>query len=103
VGARIGNVKGEEARRIAGHREVGLDMVVVVEEVGGIAFAAIVLEKGSMAVEVVADCSLEEEEVGSLEVEGEDIPVVEAYDLGCTVQLGSGSDSVVVGMEVLGD
>jgi len=91
VEARIGNVKGGEARGIAVHKEAGLDMVVVVEGVGGIAFAAIVLGEGSMAVEVVevvADCSLEEER--------EDIQVVEACDLDCTVQLGSGSDSVPV-------
>jgi len=106
VEARIGNVKGGEARGIAGHREAGLDIVVVVEGVGGIAFAAIVLGEGSMAavlVEVVADCSLEEEEEGSLEEEREDIQVVEASALDCTVQLGSGSDSVIVGMEVLAD
>jgi hypothetical protein len=98
VEALIGNVKGGEARGIAVHKEVGLDMGVVVEGAGGIAFAAIVLGEGSMAVEVVevvADCSLEEER--------EDIQVVEACDLDCTVQLGSGSDSVIVGMEVLAD
>jgi hypothetical protein len=98
VEARIGNVKGGEARGIAVHKEAGLDMVVVVEGVGGIAFAATVLGEGSMAVEVVevvADCSLEEER--------EDIQVAEACDLDCTVQLGSGSDSVIVGIEVLAD
>jgi hypothetical protein len=106
VEARIGSVNGGGARGIAVHKEVGLDMVVVVEVVGGIAFAAIVLGEGSMVaelVEIVADCSLEEEEEGSLEEEREDIQVVEACDLDCTVQLGSGSDSVIVGMEVLAD
>ena len=91
VEARIWSVNGGGARGIAVHKEAGLDMVVVVEGVGGIAFAAIVLGEGSMAVEVVevvADCSLEEER--------EDIQVVEACDLDCTVQLGSGSDSVPV-------
>jgi hypothetical protein len=105
VEARIGNVKDEEARGIAGHKGAGLDIVVVVEGVGGIAFAAIALGEGSIAVEaveVVVDCSLVEEE-GSLEGEREDIQVVEASDLDCTVQLGSGSDFVVVGMEVLAD
>jgi hypothetical protein len=103
VEARIGNVKDGEVRGIVGHREAGLDIVVVVEGVGGIVFAAIVLGEGSMAVEaveVVADCSLVEEE-GSLEEEREDIQVVEVYDLDYTVQLGSGSDSVIVGMEDL--
>jgi hypothetical protein len=73
VEARIGNVKGGGAQGIAAHREAGLDMVAVVEGVGGIAFAAIALGEGSMAVEaveVVADCNLEEEEEeGSLEEE----------------------------------
>jgi hypothetical protein len=67
------------------YKEAGLDMV---EGVGGIAVAAIVLGEGSMVaevVEVVADCSLEEER--------EDIQVDEACDLDCTDQLGSGSDS----------
>jgi hypothetical protein len=81
------------------YKEAGLDMVVVVEGVGGIAVAAIVLGEGSMVaevVEVVVDCSLEEEEEGSLEEEREDIQVDEACDLDCTDQLGSGSDSVLV-------
>jgi hypothetical protein len=104
VEARIWSVNGGGARGIAVRKEAGLDMVVVVEGVGGIVFAAIVLGKGSMAVELVelvADCSLEEE--GSLEGEREDIQVVEVCDLDCTVQLGSGSDSVIVGMEVPAD
>jgi len=105
VEAQIGNAKGGEAQGIAVHKEAGLDMVVVVEEVGGIAVAVIVLGEGSTVaelVEVVADCSPEEEE-GSLVEEREDIQVVGACDLDCTVQLGSGSDSVVVGMEILAD
>lgn len=106
VAVRIGNVNVEEARGIVGRREVGLD--IGVEGVGGIAFEEIVLGEGSIVaglVEVVVDCSLAggEEEEGSLEVEREDIQVVEAYALDCIVQLGSGSDSVVVGMEVLAD
>lgn len=98
VAVRIGNVNVEEARGIVDRREVGLD--IGVEGVGGIAFEEIVLEEGSIAVEaveIVVDCSLE--------VEREDIQVVEAYALDYIVQLGSGSgsDSVVVGMEVLAD
>jgi hypothetical protein len=106
VEVRIGNAKGGELRGIAVHKEAGLDIVVVVEGVGGIAVVVIVLGEGSIAVEavgVVADCSLEEEEEeeeGSLEEEREDIQVVE---VDCTVQLGSGSDLVIVGMEVLAD
>jgi len=98
VEARIWSVNGGGARGIAVRKEAGLDMVVVVEGVGGIAFAAIVLGKGSMAVELVelvADYSFEGER--------EDIQVVEACDLDCTVQLGSGSDSVIVEMEVPAD
>jgi hypothetical protein len=102
VEAQIGNAKGGEAQGIAVHKEAGLDMVVVVEEVGGIAVAVIVLGEGSTVaelVEVVVDCSPEEEEEeeeGSLVEEREDIQVVGACDLDCTVQLGSGSDSVLV-------
>jgi len=100
VEAQIGNAKGGEAQGIAVHKEAGLDMVVVVEEVGGIAVAVIVLGEGSTVaelVEVVADCSPEEEEEeGSLVEEREDIQVVGACDLDCTVQLGSGFDWVLV-------
>jgi len=91
VEARIGSVKGGGARGIAVRKEAAFDMTVGVEVVGDIAVAAIVLGEGCIAVEVVevvVDCSLEGE--------GEDIQAVEACDLDCTVQLGSGSDSVLV-------
>jgi hypothetical protein len=71
VEARIGNVSSGGPRRIAMDKEATLDMAVVLEVGGGTAVAA-VLGEGSKAVEAVqvfADCCLEEDILGEEVVE----------------------------------